>query len=479
MSDPATPTGGLEHDAWLREALRHAPDASAAPPLSLRDAILAEARAAAKTGSRTAPPPSFADRFAELWSWLARPPVAAGFASVMAATLVGLMWWDRPLDEMAPPPPAPVAASRAPATEAARPTPAPAAQTSLADQAPAATRSAPPTATPVAPAEALRPAQSARPATVERASATDRTERRGIVAAPQAQPPAAVAGPLEKAKAATDALREERKDADSRTSNASPAMPAAATTATAATAPGAAAAPTTPAAPKVQPPPLPFPERDARGSDAQASAPARSEPAALAKKTEKSDREGRPQAEVAQNRLTAAAPAATGAAPAGRLEPSTDASTDGGGAAGRFSAAPRPAPLARQRAAEATSTTARPMAQLLAALSNESARWSRPTSAGETVAADAATQAWLARVEAAAASQWQPVSERLSRLDGTSVSSTDANTMLLYREGRAAAMLRIDDAGVYFETRPGTAWFAPLPPEVVARLRATLPATTR
>ncbi len=119
------------------------------------------------------------------------------------------------------------------------------------------------------------------------------------------------------------------------------------------------------------------------------------------------------------------------------------------------------------------------MAPLLAALSNENARWSRPTSAGETVATDAATQAWLARVEAAAASQWQPVSERLSRLDGASASSPDAGTMLLYREGRAAAMVRIDDAGVVFETRPGQAWFAPLPPDVVARLRATMPAATR
>jgi hypothetical protein len=37
----------------------------------------------------------------------------------------------------------------------------------------------------------------------------------------------------------------------------------------------------------------------------------------------------------------------------------------------------------------------------------------------------------------------------------------------------------IDAAGVYFELRPGPAWFAPLAPDVVARLRATLPAATR
>jgi hypothetical protein len=118
------------------------------------------------------------------------------------------------------------------------------------------------------------------------------------------------------------------------------------------------------------------------------------------------------------------------------------------------------------------------MAPLLAALSNDGARWSRPASAGETVAADAATQAWLGRVDAAV-SQWQPVPDRLSRLDAGSASSAEAGTMLLYREGRVAAIVRIDDAGAYFETRPGPAWFAPLAPDVVARLRATLPAATR
>jgi hypothetical protein len=52
---------------------------------------------------------------------MARPaPVAAGFASVMAATLVGMLWWDRPLDETRLPSPsatAPkVAEERSPAT---------------------------------------------------------------------------------------------------------------------------------------------------------------------------------------------------------------------------------------------------------------------------------------------------------------------------------------------------------------------------
>jgi hypothetical protein len=133
-----------ERDAWLREALRHAPDSDALPPSGVSEAILLKARAAARAGATSprrattgiAPP---ANPLAAFWAWLARPPVAAGFASVMAATLVGLMWWDRPMDETMPRPPAlasdrtdkaPPLAATAPATAAAPPpttAPAPAA----------------------------------------------------------------------------------------------------------------------------------------------------------------------------------------------------------------------------------------------------------------------------------------------------------------------------------------------------------------
>ena len=93
-----------ERDAWLREALRHAPDSGALPPRELSETILASARAA--TRSAQGLPAHRASHMgpkhplAAFWDWLARPSVAAGFASVLAATLVGLMWWDRPMDEM-------------------------------------------------------------------------------------------------------------------------------------------------------------------------------------------------------------------------------------------------------------------------------------------------------------------------------------------------------------------------------------------
>ena len=105
-----------EHDAWLREALRHAPDSDALPPSGVSEAILFQARAAARAGPpmtrHIAAPVAPANAFTEFWAWLARPPVAAGFASLVAATLVGLMWWDRPMDETMPRAPAPMSERR-------------------------------------------------------------------------------------------------------------------------------------------------------------------------------------------------------------------------------------------------------------------------------------------------------------------------------------------------------------------------------
>ncbi|HEY2190476.1 MAG TPA: hypothetical protein VGH48_18115, partial [Caldimonas sp.] len=94
-----------ERDAWLREALRHAPDSGALPPRGVSEAILAEARAIARQGLAAQPRASSSAQrhpLAAFWAWLARPPVAAGFASVMAATLIGLMWWDQPMDQTLP-----------------------------------------------------------------------------------------------------------------------------------------------------------------------------------------------------------------------------------------------------------------------------------------------------------------------------------------------------------------------------------------
>jgi len=96
-----TPHDDPARDAWLSEALRHAPDADAAPSAELSNAILRHARQAVKA-PLAREPARRPNPLAQLWAWLARPPVAAGFATVMVATLVGVMWWDRPLDDALP-----------------------------------------------------------------------------------------------------------------------------------------------------------------------------------------------------------------------------------------------------------------------------------------------------------------------------------------------------------------------------------------
>lgn len=113
-----------DRDAWLSEALRHAPDASSDAPPSLSETILREARAAVAPAAQPAPfrpagDHGFLHRIAAAWAWLARPPVAAAFASVMVATLAGLLWWDRPLEGTLPPREPPAAAAPAAAAPAA------------------------------------------------------------------------------------------------------------------------------------------------------------------------------------------------------------------------------------------------------------------------------------------------------------------------------------------------------------------------
>jgi len=103
-----TPHDEPARDAWLSQALQHAPDAEAAPPAALSEAILRQARNAV-TPSRAAAPARTTNPLLRWWSWLARPPIAAGFATVMVATLVGVMWWDKPLDAFAPQPDVPAA----------------------------------------------------------------------------------------------------------------------------------------------------------------------------------------------------------------------------------------------------------------------------------------------------------------------------------------------------------------------------------
>ena len=116
------------------------------------------------------------------------------------------------------------------------------------------------------------------------------------------------------------------------------------------------------------------------------------------------------------------------------------------------------------------------MAPLLAALTSEETRWSRRLASGDSVAVDAALRAWLTQVQAAAP-RWQAVADRSARRDAPAAALSSPPTMLrLERDGAAGAIVQLEDGGVLFDPLSGSAWFAPLPPEVVARLRAALPA---
>ena len=202
-----------ERDAWLSQALRHAPDANTDVPSALSAAILREARLAVAHRAVRAPAPAPAAAPARVprrdsrshwlvsaWNWLTRPPVAAGFATVMMATLVGILWRDRSLDEALPHPPTTVSTARQSSADTG-----PASVTP--DREPVAT-AADSSASPTTSADGAHPAQSrkaravktesappARPTTLADAPAHERADASAApaTAMPAARPAAAPA----------------------------------------------------------------------------------------------------------------------------------------------------------------------------------------------------------------------------------------------------------------------------------------------
>lgn len=196
-----------DRDAWLAQALRHAPDANADAPPALSDAILREARAAAPraAASHARPRPGTTSPLqwlASAWSWLARPPVAAGFASVMVASLVGVMWWGQPLDQTLPRAPEGVSSTPQARAEASPP--------AAVAAAPAAPKAAEPSRESAAQGrlankkEAETNARASRP-TGERVRMLGAADAGPVVAAaPPAAFPAAPAAPAPQAAAAAN-----------------------------------------------------------------------------------------------------------------------------------------------------------------------------------------------------------------------------------------------------------------------------------
>ena len=463
MTDPRPRSGeGEEHDAWLHQALLHAPDAAAAPPDALREAILAEARSAARARSRAPSPAprgrSLLDAIADFWSWLARPPIAAGFASVMAATIVGLMWWDRPMDEALPPPassPRVAAPARAPPAPTVAPAPAPIPVPKAAP--------APTLRTPAEP-QAAQPAPRV-PLAAPTAAPTGRLD-----ASPQKTAPMA---------GVVDAPREDRESVAPRVAETLPARVVAAPDAPAPfpatpTPAGAGSlqertAPTATLAKKAE---KEAPERVLRGA---------AEPAAVADAAKRADA-----APVDADRANAVAAATKPASLARQRDATTARETTADSLDSRSPSAPpaafatAPPPVRDQAAASdrrAANAPARPMAPLFASIAKDAEHWTRLNASGENLPLDAATQAWLASVDAAAATRWQGAAERAGPLESGLVA--DSRVLVLGRDGRLAASVRIEDGGVFYASPAGPLWFAPLPAEAVTRLRATLPATAR
>ena len=455
-----------ERDAWLREALRHAPDAGALPPSGVSETILASARASVRQAPPTRRRSALVAAFGEFWAWLARPPVAAGFASLMAATLVGLMWWDRPMDEALPPrpssrpevPAAPAPSRTAAPAAAAAPTP----DQSPQEAAPAAPRAE---ATNVERPAARRAPTLPSASTEKPSPAREPLRDAKVIASPA--PPSADRDALAKERGA----RAERRDAAAAQLDAATAAPraspptaasfAAAKKAEDAISSRSAAAPVATPATVAEPVP-PAPTGGARAGAPPPSGGARAGAGAPAETTA---------ANAEQNALAAAPTEAARRQRAfGELR-DKDAAADPQRSAA--AAAPLRSSESERARSEAQSRSA-PLAAVLASIAAEPDRWARRTDAGDAFALDAGWRDWLREADAAAAGRWLraggeptpfPTQANGSRLAPT--------TLRLQSGGRPAATVRLSGRLLQLETDSGEHWQALLDAAMAERLGAT------
>ena len=421
-----------ERDAWLREALRHAPDADALPPSGVSESILLKARAAARAGatptrsdaSRVAP----ASAFGRFWSWLARPPVAGAFASIMAATLVGLMWWDRPMDETLVPPPAPASVRRADAAPAPVTSPGIAAQREV--------------------------ARSPAPSVTDKAMPAQEAMREARVAS---TPPATTS-----AKLKSEPLAKEQAGPATRKSETPAPFPSA-----------ESQRPTS-----VAPPPIDAAKKDSRTEQRAATESSRSAAAANVAEADALGRGGvasggGPAPDAATGRLSAPSAASAEALQRQRVaDDERDKSV-----AGFAAEAPKPfrsAPAPTR--AEGGSRSASPLATVLAAISADPSTWSRRTAGGDSFALDAGWRAWLSELDAAAAGRWRAFDAGATSgaaADGGERDGT-TTTLRLVEGGGVAAVIRVEGTTVQVELPGGAGrWRATLSPDAADRLRTS------
>lgn len=406
----------VEHDDRLRLALRHAPDAQAQPPAALSEAILREARAKARDRQPAREPtPAWALR---AWQWLARPAVATGLAGVMAATLVGLMWWDEPMDAALPRRPEPVATPGArPAAEASSGTP--------------VTVAPPPADVPRN--RAAEPRQSV-PTSVERPAAET-----------LAKPPAAPsrkAAPAERQSATTSPGREIA---------AAASPPPERTTAPDRSAAGMAQENVAPAAAPNAAPPAPSTAPPAAPSTAPA-APAAAQVAAA--------RPAPPAAPLAD------AITAEHAARARQEDQLLHRQADAATASRRASAKAELAELRSRREAEAYQR----LAALRSVIATEPSRWSWRRGGESAQAMNDAVYAWLAELDSTAGTAWP-------RLAARDESAPLGAPLQLLQDGAVRHTLQLTERGVVWQQGQQTHAVA-LPLEALARLRTALDQAT-
>lgn len=460
-----------ERDAWLREALRHAPDSDALPPSGVSEAILLKARAAARAtpparrhgDSATAPGDSrraFARAFAAFWGWLARPPVAAAFASVMAATLVGLMWWDRPMDETMPRSPA-VASERSDAVP---------------PRAPAA--AAPAAPKPAQSEDTLKKTAPARSEAPPNPAADDGevARRPGHAPEPSAATDAKLAEPATAvAKRRLDRLAKERAlpvEQKNEAPSPFPSMEA------------QRASPATNARNPIDTPTSPLASGRLAGDESRPAATMQSDKA-IARSGAGAVTTPIPlpvPAPAPAPPMAPATPLRESAATPAREPPSAQARDSA--AAVDTERAQRQRPLGDLREKDAAgfaspaATVARsPLTSLLATIAADPGRWSRQTAPGASIALDRGWRAWLAELDAAAG-PWRRFGGAGAAVDvdaDADAPRSGATTLRLVDGGRVVATVRLEGATVRVDESSGTGsdrWQATVSPASADRLRA-------
>ena len=405
-----------ERDAWLRAALAHAPNADIAAPPALSAAILRDA-----ARPQAARAPALWRRWLDAWSWLARPPVAAGFASVTVATVVGVMWWGRPIDEAMPRAPVPMRA-----------------------EAPAAAASA----------------EHAQVATTAEAS-----RARLVLNAPPVQAPAAAANAdagSENAAAPAMTLRK----AAPKSSMVDEAKPSIAPPDLASRAPApaptpapAAAAPATANWHGTETASIAATETAKAGENARR----RTADGATAMRERRSEPRLEEETELSvAGRALTAAPAAPVADAAAREAPAAPA-TSAARAMSRGAAQPAAQDAAAGRAEDALRAAVSPPATLLARWSAAAAdwRWQAPGAiAPEPAGADA--RAWLSRLERATRGRW-----------GAAPAPASQGTVARWWQGdMAMGSVQFEAEGLRWLGPDGGAKFAPLDAATLAALRS-------